>query len=323
MPPPAEDEAPQLKMHFLKSNRSLLGCMSIMLALSALPADARIVRWFCNPMSVNQTAAGETMNGSFRFELGVFTGGFVPTSANTSQWAANWVSAQRAVYNETNRFFTAEHVVTANAAPFTSGIQAYVWGFGGTRGDEWILFRASNWNWPTADPLNPVALNWNTSAATQVIVGSINSSGEPYLMRTAVVSSSLPPPTTWAQWQAESLDGVALNGPSDDADGDSIRNDLEFVFGLDPRKPDTLPATSTEVVILGNERFLRVGIPRRADRIASLVVQLSTNLTTWSSGPAYTVVESSAPSLLTVRSLIPIDGTMKMQFMRAGISTAP
>ncbi|RYD23531.1 MAG: hypothetical protein EOP88_03825 [Verrucomicrobiaceae bacterium] len=322
MLPPAQGEVPQLKMHFLKSKRSLLGCI-FTLVLGALPVEARIISFFCNPMSVNQTASGASMDGSFRFELGVFTGGFVPTSANTSQWAANWVSAKRAVYNETNRLFTAEHTVTSNAAPFTTGALAYVWGFGGTRGDEWILFRATTWLWPTANPENPVLINWNASAATQVIVGSINSSGSPYRMRTATISASVPPATTWSQWQAESLEGVALNGPSQDADGDGIRNDFEFVFGLDPRRPDTLPPTLTEVATLGNERFLRIGIPRRADRLASLVVQVSPNLTSWSSGPAYTLVDSSAPSLLTVRSLVPIDGTTPRQFMRTGISVTP
>lgn len=318
--PPAQGEAPPLKMIFPKLNRFLLGCMSVMLLL---PAEARIISFYCSPMSVNQTASGASMDASFRFELGVFTGGFVPTSANTSQWAANWVSAKRAVYNETNRFFTAEHMVTSNVAPFTTGAQAYVWGFGGTRGDEWILFRSTSWTWPTANPDNPVLINWNASAATQVIVGSINSSGSPYRMKTATISDSLLPSTTWPQWQAESLDGVALNNPSDDPDADGIRNDLEFVFGLDPRKPDSLPPTTTEVATIGNERFLRTSIPRRADRTASLIVQLSTNLTTWSSGPSYTVVESSAPSLLTVRSLVPIDETTPKKFLRTGISVTP
>lgn len=308
-------------MHILKSKPLLFGCVSILLAL---PADARYIRWSCSPLSVNLTASGAAMDASFRFELGVFAGGFVPTSANTSQWAANWVSAQRSVYNEPDRFYNSEYLVTSNVAPFTSGTAAYVWGFGGTKGDEWILFRATNWSWPTADTSpNPLAVTWNASAATQVIVGSINSSGSPHRMRTATVSASVPPSTTWPQWQAESLEGVALNGPSGDPDSDGIRNDMEFVFGLDPRKPDTLPPTSTEVVTLGNERFLRVGIPRRADRTASLVVQVSTNLTTWSSGSAYTVVENSAPSLLTVRSLLPLDETTPKQFMRTGVSVSP
>lgn len=320
MPPSAEGEAPPLKMSFPKSNRFLLGCMSVMLVL---PAEARIISFYCSPMSANQTASGASMDASFRFELGVFTGGFVPTSANTSQWAANWVSAKRAVYNETNRLFTAEYTVTSNAAPFTTGAQAYVWGFGGTRGDEWILFRATSWTWPTANPDNPVLINWNAAAATQVIVGSINSSGSPYRMKTAIISDSLLPPTTWPQWQSESLEGVALNNPSDDPDNDGIRNDWEFVFGLDPRKPDTLPATTTEVVTVGNDRFLRIAIPRRADHIASLVVQLSTNLSTWSSGPAFTTVDSSTSSSLTVRSLVPIDEAAPRQFMRTGISVTP
>jgi hypothetical protein len=146
--------------------------------------------------------SGKAMDAGFRFELGVFSGGFIPTAANTSQWDGNWVSAQRAVYNDANGLFTAEFTVTGNAGAFSVRVQAYVRGFGGVKGDQWILFRAPSWTWPAADPLNPIGLNWNATSATQVITGPINSSGTPYLMKTTVVAGSVPPSTSWSQWQA-------------------------------------------------------------------------------------------------------------------------
>lgn len=290
--------------------------------MMSLPSQARDIRWFCNPVSVNLTSSGRPMDAGFRFELGVFSGGFVPTNANTSQWAANWVAAQRTVYNEANEFFTDEHTVTENSAPFLVGAQAYVWGFGGRSGEEWILFRASAWTWPAADPLNPVGLNWNAASATQVIAGSINASGSPFLMKSTMVSGSVAPSTSWSEWQAEALEGISQNGPADDPDGDGVRNDLEFVFGLLPLSPDAVPSSITSFAEIGNQRFLQIGIPRRADRIAALAVEVSTNLGIWYSGTAFTHEELSSPSLLVVRSLVPVDDAPS-RFMRLRISVAP
>jgi len=295
----------------------------VVLVFTTWSSNARNIRWFCNPMSVNVADSGKVMDAGFRFELGVFTGGFTPTGANTGQWAANWFSAQRAVYNDTNGFFTAEHTVTGNTGAFTVGAKAYVWGFGGVKGDEWILFRAPTWTWPSADPLNPIGLNWNAASATQVIVGSINPSGGPYLMKSAAVSASLPPSTPWPQWQAEALRGIAMNAPGDDPDGDGIRNDIEFVFGMLPLTPDAVPPTITLFSTVGDQRFLQITIPRRADRPAALSVEVSDNLTHWSAGSAFTQQVSSGPAFLTVRSLVQEDDATPRHFMRTAISVVP
>ncbi|BCU77643.1 hypothetical protein llg_23580 [Luteolibacter sp. LG18] len=279
-------------------------------------ASARNIRWFCNPLTTNLTSTGATMDGSFRFELGVFANGFTPTAGNTASWAANWVPAQRTLYNATNRLFTEEYTVVDNTAPFAVGAVAYVWGFGGPTGSEWILFRASTWTWPQADPLNPIALSWNASSATQVIVGSINATTPPSLMRSAAVSSSAPPPTPWPQWQGEMLVGTSQNGPNDDPDGDGVPNALEFILGTDPQLPDRGSAITTAIVEAGGQNYLQLGLPRLSDRTATVVPEVSTDLILWSSGGSVTSVIAATPSLLTVRVLSPVVAGTTRQFVR-------
>lgn len=234
----------------------------------ATVVEGRTIRWFSDPQAINLSGSGTAMDGGFRFELGAFANGFVPSAANTSQWAAHWVPAQRVVYNPANKVFTGQHAVISNAAPFSVNAAAYVWGFGGRAGDQWILFRDTTWLWPETDTTNPVALNWNAKNATQVIVGTIHGTGTPFLMKSAAVQESLPPPTSYPRWREEELAGIALNAPEDDADGDGIENVLEFAFGTDPKMPDQLPGITTAQVEAGGLPHIQLTIPRRMDRVA-------------------------------------------------------
>lgn len=286
----------------------------LLVLLSSL--HAKTIKWYCDPQSINLTSSGSPMDGSFRFELGVFKNGFAPTLSNTAQWSANWAPAQRASYNEDTKLFTRQYTVTNNQTPFTSGSAAYVWGFGGASGNEWILFRGANWLWPVSDPLDPVALEWDVSNANVAICGSINTSGSPFLMKTAVISGSAPPSTTYAQWQADELSGVTLNGPEDDADGDGIKNILEFVFGTDPTRRGSLPQTSVSIVHAGGQDYLQISVPRRADHAATLTFQVSTDLVTWQSGSSFTEVIESGASFLVVRRSSPLTAASPRAFMR-------
>jgi len=291
------------------------------LLLSGAVAEARNIRWYCDPLSVNLTSANVPLNGDFRFELGAFANGFVPTGTNTQNWAANWVRAQRSLYNATNRLFTGDYALSANTAPFTTGAKAYIWGFGGRNGDEWILISASTWTWPQADPLNPVGINWNASQSTAV-VGTVGS-GSPFLLKTAAVAASSPPTTTWAQWRTEMLDGVALNGAQDDPDGDGIVNALEFLQGGDPRAADRGVPPAISYIQSGGQNFLQGTFPRRLDRPASVVIELSENLSTWSSSAGVLETSSSTQSSVVVRSLLPVNQTHPRQFLRLRWTVSP
>lgn len=292
----------------------MLRLIASFLLLLSFSLHAKTIKWYCDPGSNNRTSGGLAMDGSFRFELGVFKNSFVPTSANTAQWAVNWAPAQRALYNASTQLFTRQFTVSSNQTPFVQNAAAYIWGFGGANGNEWILLRASSWLWPQPDALDPFALEWNVADANQVICGSINANGA--LMQSALIANSVPPATSYAQWQGEELSGVAQNAPEQDADGDGIPNVLEFVLGSPPQVPNVLPSTPVSVLRDGGADYLQILIPRRADRTATMRVERSTNLVDWTSGASVTQVTAETPLSLTARSLLPIDGNQPRQFLR-------
>lgn len=280
-------------------------------------ADAERLNWFSDPNKTNLTSSGQLMDGAFRFELGVFTGGFVPTSGNTSQWAAHWTAAERVSYDASSKLISSVFTVTDNDAPFSVGANAYVWGFRGSESSgEWILFRKSTWNWPAPNPFSPFTVDWSAAQANVVILGSIHASGSTSLMQSAAVSNSAPPSTSWSQWRAEELAGVSLNGPNDDADGDGISNHIEFVFGTAPQSASTPVATPSSILDLSGQRYLQISLPRRRDHPATLVVEVSSDLSSWYSGASYTQVVSDDVAALVVRDLTPISPSTPMRFMR-------
>ncbi|MCX6876177.1 MAG: hypothetical protein NTW21_20580 [Verrucomicrobia bacterium] len=277
---------------------------------------AERIYWYSVAGAVNETSAGVPMSAAMSFELGVFSGGFVPGPSNQAQWAANWVPAQRVSYSGVERKFAGLFTVANNTAPFTVGKAAYVWGFqGGVATSEWILFRHPAWSWPAPNPMNPLLVYWNAAAAT-AIVGTIDADGSPVLMRSAAVTGAVSPPTTWQQWNALELAGEPRNGPLDDPDRDGTNNLLEFVFGTPPKQAGAPPVTSVEVVTVGGERFLQLTVPRRMDHPAALTVQVSADLTTWSAGPAFTTTVSNTPAALVVRDLTPLAAGVVRRFMR-------
>jgi hypothetical protein len=258
----------------------------------------------------------------FRFELGVFKGSFVPTALNTADWSGNWVAAQRVRYrSDLKRLDMGSFTVNSNISPFTTGKLAYVWGF---RGDpvvgEWILYRAASWVWPAASSGPPVApLTWDAKNATAVI-GDIKLSGSPYLMKTASVSNAVPPITTWAQWQADELEGETLIQPHQDADGDGTANILEFIFGTSPKTANPSLVQAANFLDVSGSNYLHLTVPRRVDRPATLLVEVSGDLVTWNSSNAHTAVVSSSNSSLTVRDLTPFGAAATKRFIRLKVT---
>ena len=286
--------------------------------LAGIEAHAETIKWFgyCPTGSNNLTSANSPMDGSFRFELGVFINAFVPSASNTAQWAANWVAAQRVTFNAQNKLFTGQFTVTNNSTPFNVGKAAYVWGFqGGTAASEWILFRKSTWTWPAPNPMDPYGLDWDAAAATAVL-GSINAGGSPFFIQSAVVTDGASPTTTWQQWQAAELAGESLNGPNDDPDHDGTLNLMEYVFGTLPKQAGAPPATPVDVVTIAGQRYLQITIPRRIDHPATLTVQVSSDLAIWNSGPASTLTVSNSPAALVARDLTPLGADVPQRFIR-------
>ena len=290
-----------------------------------VPVKAQtLIEWFSAQNATNLAANGiSTMDASFRFELGVFTGSFVPTSSNTAQWSANWNAAQRVRYRTDLKRFTGSLTVNSATAPFTAGKAAYVWGFkGDPAAGEWILFRAASWTWPSAAAGPPAFLLWEAKDAT-AILGTINLSGSPFLMQAAAVANAVPPTTTWAQWQADELAGETLILPHEDADGDGTANILEFISGTSPLSRNPSPIAPEALASLSGEKYLQLTIPRRADRPATLIVEVSENLSVWNSGTGHTATVSSSTTSLTVRDLIPVSPAAPKRFIRLRVSPEP
>jgi hypothetical protein len=301
--------------------RCLRTAALLAVAFSADVIHGRTISWSSPPNAVNLSADGHPMNEEFRFELGVFSGSFDPAAENKADWAANWNRIQRTPYDPDSRRYTGTFTPQDNNAPFVIGKPVYVWGF---RGDavaaEWILFRASTWLFPDADPMAPPQPNayvWLADASgVTAIVGSVESSGIPHLLRTEAVAGVLPPTTTWDQWQEEKLAGTTLNGPGDDLDADGLPNILEFAFGLDPRQPGALPHMPLTLEQVGGQDFLQIRVPRRKDHRVTLAVQVSSDLVTWQEGATHVEIIDDTPAALVVRDLTTFNPANPKRFIR-------
>lgn len=252
------------------------------------------------------------MSSSFKFELGVFADTFVPTAQNTAEWAANWRSAKSAAYSSNTSRFAGDFVVTSNSVPFTTGKAAYIWGSQGSAANgEWVLFRANSWGWPSANGFDNV--QWLAENATAVL-GEINSSGSPHLMKSVAIVDSIPfvPKETWGHWQAANLAGKEKILPNEDADGDGMANILEFAFGTDGSKPG--PPAHAPVSLSGDH--LVITVPRRQDRDVILTVEVSNDLINWHSGPEHTEVLEDTPAGWVVRDRVAHGAGNPKRFIR-------
>lgn len=280
------------------------------LGLLALPARAETITWFCDPASANLDAADSPMDGFFQFQLGAFSAGFVPTASNAAEWADHWVSASTAAYHEANDLFQGQFTLTANTAPFVVNGSAWIWGFrDGGSGSDWILFRSPGWRWPAANPLHPPLIQWNAKDASVVILGSVESSGTPYLLKAGAV-------LTYDQWLAAEFAGNPPGAAGEDDDQDGVANFLEFVFGTSPRDRTSVRRPTVSLVEVSGQRHLQMTVPRVPGRLFHGAVEVSGDLSDWQSGAAFTTVVEEGESSVVVRDLAPFGPANPRRFIR-------
>lgn len=285
-------------------NIALISCLLISALRGQVP-----IPWSSPPAATNLTSSGQTMDNSFVFELGVFTGSFVPTAENRDEWEENWNVADQSNYDSSTARYTSVHTAASNSAPFTVGKAAYVWG---QSGSEWILFRSESWIWPATSFPSPALDPWQADAAT-AIIGTIHSSGSPFLMKAASVA---PPAMTWEEWQQIFLADVDENGTNDDPDRDGIPNLMEFAFGGVPTVPGPGPHLPVSFRVIDGSRYLSMRVPKPEGRAVELAVQVSGNLIDWNEGDAFTEMVEDGVSDFVIRDRTPFSPASPKRFMR-------
>jgi hypothetical protein len=263
---------------------------------------AQTISWFSDANATNLDSFGVPMDDGFQFQLGVFTNGFQPKAGNMASWLEHWSEAQTTSYNSTGKRFAETYEVMTNAPPFEAGAAGWIFGRRvGTTGSEWILFRASGWTWPAVEPVFPSTYFWDAKDATEVVLGTIHSDRTPFLMQSVLVRS-------YQQWQTLHTTG----GPNEDPDLDGMSNLLEFVFGTNPKTVNAPVATPVTL----QSGYPVITIPRRIDHLVKCTVEVSGDLVTWNSGPAFTEVVQDDSSALVVRDLTPLNSANPKRFLR-------
>jgi hypothetical protein len=157
-------------------------------------ASAVTIHWGNSLLATMLKSDGTPVTASdgFQFQLGVFESGFVPTTANTATWVANWRPLDSADYNGTARYFTSsfEMILTSggsaavSTSPESSGYQVtlgtkiYLMAFNNTAMNETTeLFLGSAESWTQGPPSNSQLdkpIDYRLSGITQPIFGGAN-----------------------------------------------------------------------------------------------------------------------------------------------------
>jgi len=124
-------------------------------------------------------------------------------------------------------------------------------------------------------------------------------------------------PATLANWRS------TYGSDTAELTADRLPNLVKYAFGLAANvtaTPAQMPAGT--VTSASGQNYLTLTVPRRVRRTdATYTVQVSSNLSTWDSGPGHTVIVQDTDTQLTVRDAVPTTGNTK-RFIRLAV-TAP
>ena len=293
----------------------LAKAIALLLPLCAWDAGAAAqINWRSLFGGPNYTSDGapEEFDASYIFELGAFTEGFNPAVEDPADWAENWTMLDRTAYNASTHFFTSAVLLQNNNAPFTTTNKGWIWGF--SPSGEWILLRASTWNWPNAGgggPGGPGGITWKVQDATEVVMGAVGGTGDSFHMMSADAGPDPAPyvsPEAWriAHFTDTELLDETVSGWNADPDHDGCSNAVELAMGSDPRDGTSKDVPERVVVSDGGIDYQALSIdhPPYVDLVRD--VQVSDDLVNWKSGlPDLVVVEDTATTLI-VRSATPL-----------------
>ena len=192
----------------MKARFVLLSALGVLSLLAAPLSSARTVGWSNEAFDPLYDSSGNALDSSFRFEVGAFVTGFMPTASNMADWAANWRVFDLAFHdtaaanpadggwNVAFSFFagsanhltngTSDSIYASAGHSFAQNTQAYLWVYNSKDfafTSEWALVAdlsatgntADRWLFPNpADQISP-SLIWALSDADTAIIGGLNS----------------------------------------------------------------------------------------------------------------------------------------------------
>ena len=120
------------------------------------------------------------------------------------------------------------------------------------------------------------------------------------------------------EWAAINL---VEEGPEGDDDSDDVSNYLEYYFGSDPKLYADAPFASANVQRLGEDNYLTISFPRNTLADASVEVEFSSDLRTWTSeSKSFETISNinngNGVSKVTIRYMKPISNNSKKVFFR-------
>ncbi|MEZ5327545.1 MAG: hypothetical protein R3F19_21045 [Verrucomicrobiales bacterium] len=306
----------------MATSRIILG--ALLTAFTALmSANGGQVVWSSERMATNLTSTNSPLGDDFRFELGGFANGFVPTTANVASWRSNWITVGAADYNSQLGFFAASTSVDS-AAAFDSA--AYIWGFNrelSTAGAEWVLLTNPEWMLPSAGTTIAPPRQWSTGTATVAVLGNVNAQPGIHLQTAAVAGQAVGSASATA-WLAS----YGLSEASDsqiweaDSDNDGVSNLLEYATGTHPLVASSFSRESVYIASYGDSQSITLTFDKNPDAMVHYQIELSSDLNQWTSGDDFVEVVSDAPDRMTVRDMLPLTAN-ESRFFRLNVSLLP
>ncbi len=281
------------------------------LTLGISSASAVSINYNGTPASLNLQSDGVSpMSGAFVFVLGAFRD-FTPDSGNVTQWRSKWEPLAMTAYNPVTRFFAGTANLTSNAAPFGTMSRAYIWGFRSGGGcNEWILISDPSWTWPASTDLG-FPVTFNVAAASDCIVGSINSSGVE-MQSAAIDPAALPPLISGEDWRDLYFsDADQQSGQSGDwltdADSDGLNTLLEYALGGSPLQAEAKNLQpSAAIAFVNSADYLVMTVLRNMSASVQWDVEASADGAAWSVVADPTAVLLDTPGELRIRNQLPV-----------------
>jgi hypothetical protein len=129
---------------------------------------------------------------------------------------------------------------------------------------------------------------------------------------------------TYELWRAAQFTGAELtnnliSGPGADGDGDVLPNFVEYAMGLNPHLASRAGVATPEWTTLGPAHYVTLRLNRNAAATDThFVVEVSSDLASWFTGPAHVTVLDDTPALLRVRDNTSADAGQR--FLRVTVA---